>query len=82
MRSGRHGGRSSEYAGARDVAADAAETGWIAVRYGVYQGLVVGKTYVFDGRKGKVLEKRENSTQRNAAGWSTGLPMIRVEWKS
>jgi hypothetical protein len=73
---GRHGGRASEHAGLRDIAYDEAKSSWITCRYGTFQGLEIGKVYVFDNsRKGKVVEKRENAGQKG------GLPMIKVEWR-
>jgi hypothetical protein len=54
----------------------------MSVKSDMYDKLEVGKTYRFDGRKGKILEKLESSGQISAAGWSMGGdPMIRVEWK-
>lgn len=74
--SGRHGGRGSVHAGARDNAGTKYVKSWIPCRYGTMRGLQVGKVYVFDnGRRGKLLDKRENSGQRG------GLPMIQVEWR-
>lgn len=58
------------------------ETIWMNVRSReMYNKLEVGKTYMFDGRKEKVLEKSEDSGQKSAAGWGSGGPMVRVEWK-
>lgn len=99
--SGRHGGRETDHAGARDfspesplsrilrhagrwggrenvrnLAADAGSE-WVSVRYGVWQGLVVGKTYEFSGRRGKVLEKKENAGSHS----KTGVPRVLVEWR-
>jgi len=56
-------------------------TSWMNVRQSMYNSLQVGKTYMFDGRKGKVLEKAESSGQASAVGLTSGGPMIRVEWK-
>jgi hypothetical protein len=73
---GRHGGRASDHAGARDLVCDQYATSWITCRYGTFRGLEIGKVYVFDdGRKGKVIAKKENAGQKG------GLPMIKVEWR-
>jgi hypothetical protein len=65
--------RAQDYA--LDFALDVSSE-WIACRYGEFQGLEVGKTYVFKGRRGRVLEKREADGRHTASG----LPRIRVEW--
>lgn len=74
---GRHGGRESAHAGARDLARDEYISSWTTCRYGTFRGLEIGKVYVFDnGRKGKVIAKKENAGQKG------GLPMIKVEWRN
>lgn len=76
MTTGRHGGRVSGAAGTRDLTQDAASAAWTHLPYGVWQGLEVGRVYVFKGgRKGKVLEKKENN------GQVRGLPMAKIEWR-
>jgi hypothetical protein len=74
---GRRGGRENV---SPNLAIDQGACEWISVRYGVYRGLVIGKTYVFNGRKGKVVEKRENAGKDGQKS-NTGLPRVCVEWK-
>lgn len=58
------------------------EVSWIEVRRQMFEQITVGKTYMLNGRKGKVVEKSE-SGGKNAVGISTGgNPMIKVEWKT
>lgn len=58
------------------------EASWVEVRRSMFEQITVGKTYMLNGRKGKVVEKSE-SGGKNAAGISTGgNPMIKVEWKT
>lgn len=58
-----------------------ASTSWQEVTRSQYAGLVIGKSYKFGSRIGKVLEKSE-STSKNAAGiQSGGNPMVRVQWR-
>jgi hypothetical protein len=84
MSAGRHGGRATENAGTRDLTYDAKKPerpnvnrvkSWVGLRYGVWQGLQVGKVYVMDGRRGKILKKSD------ASRGSGGLPLAFVEWR-
>jgi hypothetical protein len=54
---------------------------WVPVRQETYNALQVGKSYKFDGRVGKVIEKAENSGQKSAVGLAMGGPMVKVKWK-
>lgn len=57
------------------------ETSWIEVSFALLAQLQVGKTYMFDGRKGTITEKSEGGHEKSAVGLSTGRPMVRVKWK-
>lgn len=57
------------------------ESSWVAVTSVQYQSMQVGKSYRFDGRIGKVVEKAENSGQKSAAGLTSGMQMVRVSWR-
>ena len=72
--SGRWGGREN----GRDLGMDQEGCEWITVRYGIWRGLEIGKTYKFNGRRGKVIQKRENAGVHNKAG----IPRVCVEWKN
>lgn len=65
----------------RNLSYDQANCEWISVRYGIWQGLVVGKTYTFGNRKGKVVDKRENHGHPTGSKSNSGLPRVCVEWR-
>jgi len=47
----------------------------------IFDRLQIGKTYRFDGRKGKVVAKHEDGAGESATGWSSCVPMVTVSWK-
>jgi hypothetical protein len=58
------------------------QTTIMEVRREMYERLEVGKTYLLDGKKGRIVEKMESRGGTNAAGVSAGgNPIIRVQWK-
>ena len=58
---------------------DAGETTWMTVTSEMMSKLQVGKTYMFDGRKGTVMKKDEAGATLSS-GWG-GRQMVLVKWK-
>lgn len=58
------------------------ETGLMEVRRELFDKLQIGKSYNFDGRIGKVVEKLESTGGTNAVGISRGgNPLVRIQWR-
>jgi hypothetical protein len=58
------------------------ESSWMKVSAEQFEQLQVGKTYMLNGRKGKIIEKDENAnTGTSGAGYATSARMVRVQWK-
>lgn len=59
------------------------EAGWIEVTQEQFEKIVVGKSYNFgNGRIGRVIEKSQGDGSKSSAGWASGRPLIRVQWRT
>jgi hypothetical protein len=47
----------------------------------VFDRVQVGKSYRFDGRVGRVVEKHEDGQGQSSTGWSSSVPMVTVKWR-